>query len=219
MQLFLLRVARLLLAGVACLIVSTAPAVAADGYQDVLNVWSTVEAPPMPTAQPVTVSHETTALLILDIEELTCNAERRPRCLETVAPIAALMEKARTAHMPVVYSLTPKGTRDTILPPVAPRHGDQVVQASVDKFLNTPLESLLQELRVKTVIITGTAAHGAVLHTATGAAQRGLDVIIPADALSAESPYIEQAATWLLLTGPATAKRVTLTRTTDITIE
>jgi len=188
-------------------------------YKDILESWKAVDVPETPPMQSVSVDHSTTALLILDIEELTCNADKRPRCLDTVPRIAGLMQKARNAKMPIIYSLTPKGARETILPPVAPRHGDQVVQASVDKFLNTPLETILEDLRIKTVIITGTAAHGAVLHTATGAAQRGLQIILPVDGLSASSLYIEQAAVWLLHTGPATAKRIVLTRTTDIAIQ
>lgn len=188
-------------------------------YKDVLNIWKTAEIPDAPSVEPVSLDHATTALLILDIEELTCNADKRPRCLDTVPRIAELMQKARNAKMPVIYSLTPKGARETILPSVAPRHGDPVVQASVDKFLNTPLETILEDLRIRTVIITGTAAHGAVLHTATGAAQRGLHIILPVDGLSASSLYQEQAAVWLLHTGPATSKRTTLTRTADITIQ
>ncbi len=199
-------------------LLTCAPSGAAE-YKDIVRDWTSVQPPEAPAVQAVSVAHATTALLILDIEELTCNAERRPRCLETVPRIADLMRRAREAHMPVLYSITPKGTRETILPAVAPRHGDPVVQASVDKFLNTPLETLLEDLHVSTVIVTGTAAHGAVLNTATGAAQRGLQVILPVDGLSAESLFIEQAAVWLLHTGPATAKRVTLTRTADIAVQ
>jgi nicotinamidase-related amidase len=209
---------QLAMLGMALVLLAALPLRAAE-YKDISEAWSGAEAPAPPPLQSVSVDHTTTALLILDIEERTCNADRRPRCLETVPRIAALLDKARKAGMPVVYSLTTKGTRETILPPVTPENGDPIVQASVDKFLNTPLQTILEDLRVNAVIITGTAAHGAVLHTATGAAQRGLQVILPVDGLSASSLYIEQAAVWLLHTGPATAQRTVLTRTADISIE
>lgn len=202
----------------ACLLLF-APHPATAEYRDILEEWSTVQTPEKPPVQAVSVDHSTTALLILDIEELTCNEERRPRCLETVPRIEALMRKARNAGMPVIYSLTTRGTRESILPPVTPRHIDPVVQSSVDKFFNTPLAAILDDMRIKAVIVTGTAAHGAVLHTATGAAQRGLQVILPVDALSASSLYIEQAAVWLLHTGPATSQRLILTRTADISVQ
>ncbi|GFM37814.1 cysteine hydrolase [Desulfovibrio psychrotolerans] len=202
----------------ACLLLF-APHAATAEYRDILQEWGAVQVPEKPPVQAVSVDHSTTALLILDIEELTCNEERRPRCLETVPRIEALMRKARNAGMPVIYSLTTRGTRESILPPVTPRQIDPVVQSSVDKFFNTPLAAILDDMRIKAVIVTGTAAHGAVLHTATGAAQRGLQVILPVDALSASSLYIEQAAVWLLHTGPATSQRLILTRTADISVQ
>ncbi len=180
-------------------------------------VWKSVQAPENPELSSVTISPGDTALLILDIEELTCNMERRPRCLETVPRIADLMTRARKAGVAVIYSLTPKGTPETILPPVAPRNGEAIVQSSVDKFWKTDLEKILQEKNIAKVIITGTAAHGAVMHTATAAGFRGLDVILPVDCLSAADLYTEQATVQLLKTGPGTRKRITMTSSPLIT--
>ena len=175
-------------------------------------IWGQVTPPSILTLERVTLDVDSTALLILDIEELTCNAERRPRCLETVPRIAELAERARKAGVPVVYSLTSRGTPETILPLVAPQEGESMVQSSVDKFWNTELERILEDKGVTTVIVTGTAAHGAVLHTATAAGFRGLDVVLPVNCISAADPYIEQATVHLLETGPATRKRVLITR-------
>lgn len=183
----------------------------------IIEQWDQATPPPAPKVIPITVSPNDTALLILDIEERTCNAERRPRCLDTVPRIAALMEKARAHHMPVVYSQISKPT--PILPEVAPLPDEPVVSSSVDKFYDTDLETILRELGVKNVIITGTAAHGAVLHTATGAARRGFKVIVPVDCLSAASLYTEQAATWCLIDGPGTRRATTLTTSDVITID
>lgn len=214
-----LRRISLLALGLALALALPRAAETAGGYKDVVAEWSGVQPPPAPALQDVAVPPATTALLILDIEEATCNAERRPRCLDTVPHIADLMQRARAAGTPVIYSLTRRGTPETVLPPVKALPGQPFVQASVDKFLGTALESILKERGVTTVIVTGTAAHGAVLHTATGAAQRGLSIILPVDGISAETPYIEQAAVWLLLEGPATRGKVTPTRAARITFK
>ena len=119
--------------------------------------------------------------------------------------------QARVRAMPVVYSLTPTGTVENIVPAVYPLPGEPSVRSSVDKFYNTDLEKILKEKGVKTVVIVGTAAHGAVLHTATGAAMRGLNVIIPVDGMSAIETYAEQYTAWHMLNAPGTRARATLT--------
>jgi nicotinamidase-related amidase len=174
-------------------------------------VWSDAQAPENPALSQVTITPGDTALLILDIEELTCNTKRRPRCLETVPRIADLMTQARKAGVAVIYSLTSRGTPRTILPQVTPEKGEAIVQSSVDKFWKTDLEKILLEGNIRNVIITGTAAHGAVMHTATAAGFRGMGVILPVDCLSAKDLYTEQATVQLLKTGPGTRKRITLT--------
>jgi nicotinamidase-related amidase len=183
---------------------------------NVVDQWSHVAPPPAPALSTVTVSPDTTALLVLDIEERTCNGERRPRCLDTVPHIAALLARARASGMLVVYSQISKPT--PILAEVAPARGEPVVSSGVDKFFDTDLEAILANHSISTVIVTGTAAHGAVLHTATGAALRGLDVIVPVDCLSAASPYTEQAAVWCLVDGPGTRRATTLTTSRGIAI-
>jgi len=180
--------------------------------QSIDAVWNEVKLPPSPELQAVKIDSANTALLILDIEERTCNLDRRPRCLETVPKIAALMARARAAKVPVIYSLTSKGTPDTILPQIKPTPDESIVQSSVDKFWHTDLEQILADKGITSVIVTGTAAHGAVLHTATAAGFRKLNVIVPVDCLSAKDTYIEQASVQLLLTGPGTRRVVKLTR-------
>lgn len=174
--------------------------------------WGRVTPPHVLNLERVEVDPGATALLVLDIEERTCNDARRPRCVASVPAIASLLHKARNAGLSVVFSLTSKGTPETILPEVAPLEGEPIVQSSVDKFWRTDLERILADKGVNTVIVTGTAAHGAVLHTATAAGFRGLDVILPVDCLSAEDIYKEQATVHLLETGPATRKRIHISR-------
>jgi nicotinamidase-related amidase len=49
------------------------------------------------------------------------------------------------------------------------------------------LEKILNDKGIKTVVVAGTAAQGAVLNTASQAASRGLRVIVPLDGMSAEN--------------------------------
>lgn len=184
----------------------------------VIEDWSQVKPPPAVEVKSVTVNATDTAFLVLDIEERTCNAEQRPRCVESAPRIGAFLAKARAAGMPVVHSLTSKGTPETILPPAKPLPDEPIVKSTVDKFFNTELESILKKLGVTTVIITGTTAEGAVLHTATGASMRGLNVIVPVDGMSAGTLYAEQYTAWHMVNAPGTRARATLSTLGSISI-
>ena len=177
-----------------------------------------VKAPAPVELKAVEVNATDTALLVLDIEERTCNMETRPRCVASAPRIGEFLARARAAGMPVVHSLTSKGTPDTILPQALPLPGEPIVQSTVDKFFNTELDAILKKLGVSTVIITGTTAEGAVLHTATGASMRGLSVIVPVDGMSAATLYAEQYTAWHLLNAPGTRARTSLTTLDAITI-
>jgi len=112
----------------------------------------------------------------------------------------------------IVYSLTSKGTPGSILPGVAPAGNEPIVQSSVDKFFNTKLETILHNRGIESVIICGTTAEGAVIHTATGAAMRGFNVIVPVDGMSAATLYAEQYTAWHLINAPGSRKRATVTK-------
>ena len=176
-----------------------------------LDVWSEIKPPPPVVLQPVHLDPKTTALLILDIEEWTCNAERRPRCPDSVPRIRGFLDQAKAKDMAVIYSLTSKGTPQTILPGVQPVGDAPIVQSGVDKFYNTELEKILRDRAIKTVVIVGTAAEGAVLHTATGAALRGLEVVVVLDGMTSANLYAEQYTAWHLLNAPGTKGKAILT--------
>jgi nicotinamidase-related amidase len=74
------------------------------------------------------------------------------------------------------------------------------------------LGDILQQADVTTVVLIGTAAEGAILHTATGAALRGYNVVVPVDGFSSSSVYAEQYTAWHLVNAPGTKKKTTLTR-------
>jgi nicotinamidase-related amidase len=186
---------------------------------NVVEVWDQVKAPPAPTLAAPTVKANETALLLLDIEQLNCNQENRPRCVEAVPAMAKFLARARNAHLPVFYSNTGGGSRETIWPPVAPRDDEPIVKSSVNKFVGTKLDDYLKAKNIKTVIVCGTSASGAALHTATGAAQLGYKVVLPVDCVPGSSLYEEQSSVWSLLNGPGTATVTTATTLEAIKIE
>jgi nicotinamidase-related amidase len=181
--------------------------------QTVVDVWDTVKAPPAPKLKSITLDPKATALLLLDFNKQTCSTERRPRCIASIPKMEKLLSTAREKGVYIVYSLSAGATPADIARELAPKGSDPVVTSGPDKFLGTDLEKILKDKNIKAVIVTGTAAHGAVLYTASGAALRGVKVIIPVDGLSAEALYPEQYTVWNLANAPRVSTEVTVTRT------
>lgn len=180
--------------------------------QTIVDEWQRVAAPPAPELKSMTTDPKTTALLLLDFNKQTCNAERRPRCIASIPKVKKLLDNARLRGMAVVYSLSPGAATADIAADLAPRSGEPVVASGPDKFLGTDLEKILKEKGIQTVIVTGTAAHGAVLYTASGAALRGIQVILPVEGTSAETTYAEQYTIWHLANAPRVSAKVILTK-------
>jgi nicotinamidase-related amidase len=187
-----------------------APALAAD----ITTEWAAVKPPPVPELKPATVDPKTTALLVLDLMKTNCGV--RPRCVATIPNVKKLLDQARGHDMMVFYTLvgampTPENMVDQGL---APRAGEYVTRGGADKFIGSPLEQRLKDKGIKTVIVTGTSAQGAVVGTSNGAAQRGFKAVVPVDGMSAEDPFNEQYAAWHLYKGgPANlTENVILTR-------
>lgn len=178
--------------------------------QTIVDEWNLVKVPPAPELKRVTIDPKSSALLVLDIVKQTCPP--RPRCVASVPKIRGLLSQARVKGMAVIYSLVGGSAADIFLE-VAPQGGEPIVTSGPDKFLGTDLEKVLKDKGVQTVIVVGTAANGAVLYTGSGAALRGLKVIVPVDGVSAGDPYIEQYTAWHLLNAPRVGPQVTLTRT------
>ncbi|HWR44146.1 cysteine hydrolase [Sporomusa sp.] len=192
----------------ALMVLWSLPACASD--KTIIDEWTSISIPTPPSLKPVVVDVSSTAFLILDIQTKT--SEQRPRCAASVPGIADFLKKAREQGMTVIYSLTSTATPADIVSQIAPLPGDPVVKSSVDKFYNTDLDFILKLRGVKSVVIVGTAAHGAVLHTATAAAIRGYQVILPVDGMSAEDAYAEQYTAWHMLNSPGTRNKAALTK-------
>ncbi len=184
--------------------------------QTIIDEWASVQAPKPPELKPVTIDPKVTALLILDIVKPICNAERTPRCVNSIPRLQGLVNLARAKGVAVIYTLGGKAAPADILKEVAPREGEPIVESNADKFFKTDLEKILKERGITTVIVVGTWANGAVLSTTGGAVVRGFQVIVPVDGMSAPSTYVEQYVTWHIANSPAT-RGVTLTRIDMIT--
>jgi nicotinamidase-related amidase len=182
----------------------------------IVDEWSSVQVPPPPALKVPTIDRKTTALLLLDFNKQTCNAERRPRCIASIPKVSRLLAAARAAGIPVLYTLGGGGAPADILKELAPATGEPVMSSGADKFVGTELESLLKQKGIKTVVIAGVAAHGAVLYTASGAATRDMQVIVPLDGISADIPYAEQYTAWHLVNAPRIGTSVTLTTIDDV---
>lgn len=187
----------------------------AAGAASIVDEWSTVKVPPPPALKAVTVDRKTTALLMLDFNKQTCNTARRPRCIASIPKVAKLLASARDARIPVVYTLGGGGAPADIATELTPAKDEPVMSSGLDKFVGTELDSILKQKGIKTVIIVGTAAHGAVLYTATAAATRNLQVVIPLDGISGDIPYVEQYTAWHLVNAPR-IETVTLTAIDDV---
>ena len=87
-------------------------------------------------------------------------------------------------------------------------------QGGPDKFLGSTLNATLKQAGIKTVIICGNSFQGATVGTASGAAQRGYQVILPVDCSAGEDVYREQYATFHLTKGGPVivTSKVTTTR-------
>jgi len=192
------------------------PSVAGDVVAD----WSTAVIPPPPELKEVTVNPSTTALLFLDIMKQGCSA--RPRCIAAVPNMKRLYDQARAHNMVIWYSLVGsngKATPDDIMDPgIKPREGEWYRQGGPDKFMGSTLEPVLKQAGIKTVIVCGNSYQGATVGTASGAAQRGYDVIVPVDCSAGENVYNEQYATYHLAKGGPVivTSKVTMTRSTMI---
>jgi nicotinamidase-related amidase len=205
------------LAGVSCCVLVLALAgfgPSPASANDITKEWDSVKPPPVPEVKPATVDPKTTALLALDFMKTNCGV--RPRCAATIPVANKLIEQARAHDMLVIYTLVgenpkPDGMADGIQ---KPREGEWIERGGADKFINSDIEQRLKAKGIKTVIVMGTSAQGAVVGTSNGAVQRGYQAVVPVDAMSAEDPYNEQYAAWHLYKGGPVylPKNVTLTR-------
>jgi nicotinamidase-related amidase len=152
----------------------------------------------------------TTALVVVDMQNDFVAPEgslRVPDAQATVPTIADLIRRFRAAGARVVFTQDTHRDGDpefAIWPPHAvegtPGHAivddlhplpeDTVIRKPrYDAFYGTPLDHLLRQWGTRTLVICGTVANICVHYTASSAALRWYDVVIPRDAVSALDPF------------------------------
>ena len=147
------------------------------------------------------------------LDFLQQNCGHRPRCLAEMPAMKKLLDAARAASATVIYSGFGKVPPSDIIKDVAPTANEPMIHSDADKFLDTDLDKMLKDKGIKTVIVVGTGANGVVLVTASVAAEKGYNVIVPVDGISGNDLYSEQFTAWNLVHAtPTFAKLVTLTR-------
>lgn len=181
----------------------------------IVNSWKATELPAPPELQSITVDSAHTALLILDMYANSCVDSQRPRCVKTLPAVQQLLATARANKLKVIYSGSPPGMpAPKIVDALAPLKDEPMVRGPADKWLGSDLEKILTAGGIKSVIVVGTSAEGAVLYTGTGASLRNLATIVPVDGISSVDPFGELLTVWQFKNGPAiVTKNVTLTRT------
>jgi nicotinamidase-related amidase len=176
----------------------------------IVDEWASIKAPSAPALKEVKVDPKTTALLMLDFMNQNCG--KRPRCLATIPAMKKLLADARAHKVAVVYSIIANTTPADVITDVAPQADEPHVQSGPDKFLRTDLEKILKDKGITTVIAVGTSSNGAVLFTASGAAFRGMNVIIPVDGMSSVDAIAEYATVLDFQTAPLLSNKTTLTK-------
>ena len=166
------------------------------------------------------------ALVVIDMikEHLTPGMPLEvPRAREIVPALAARIDAARSEGTPIVYVVDSHDPADEDLdavegwgahaiagsegtevwPAIAPRAGDRVVtKATYSAFTGSQLGTVLDELRVETLVLTGCLMELGVLATATDALQRGFAIEVPPDAQAGANAMTEQVAMSILAIMP-----------------
>jgi nicotinamidase-related amidase len=150
---------------------------------------------------------QSTAVLIVDMvsEYRFPDADRVLRgARKAVKGIARLRARAHTAKVPVIYvndtagkwesdqkaflrrCLQPTAPGHDVVAAIAPTPADYFMfKPKHSAFFGTPLQALLQQLKIKRLAICGVTSHQCVLFTAMDAHVRDYDLAIPSDCIGA----------------------------------
>jgi nicotinamidase-related amidase len=128
-----------------------------------------------------------TALVVIDVQNGVVNgADQRDA---VVTNIAALVERARGADIPVVWvqhadeELIRGSDEWQIVPELTPEGTETVIEKHYgDAFEDTTIESVLSDLGVGKLIVTGAETDACIRSTLHGAFVRGYDALLVSDA-------------------------------------
>lgn len=127
------------------------------------------------------------ALIVVDVQNAV--VEHAHRRAEVVGNIGALVDRAREAHVPVVWiqhsdaELVEGSDEWQIVPELRPAADEVVIGKKYnDSFEDTDLEKELSSLGVGRLYVTGAQTEWCVRSTLHGAVTRGYDTILVEDA-------------------------------------
>ncbi|WP_020660248.1 cysteine hydrolase family protein [Amycolatopsis benzoatilytica] len=132
-----------------------------------------------------------TALLVVDVQNgvVTGNHERDA----VVANVATLVAKARQAEVPIVWvrhsneGMAPGSAEWEIVPELVRSENEPVVEKTYgDSFEDTTLESVLADLKVGKLVVSGAQTDMCIRSTLHGALARGYDATLVSDAHTTE---------------------------------
>jgi nicotinamidase-related amidase len=144
------------------------------------------------------MASEKTTLLVIDVQRgilndpiLARKKEINRAFDETVSRIAGLIERARTASVPVIYMqhdggpghrLEPETSGWPIRDEIAPRPGERVIhKRACDSFFETSLDAELRAGGIKQLVICGCMTQYCIDTTVRRAVGLGYDVVLAAD--------------------------------------
>jgi nicotinamidase-related amidase len=169
-----------------------------------------IAVPEIPHTEHVALDAATAALVVVDMQHDFVSdggSLQVPDASATVPAITDLVRRFRAAGARIVFTQDTHREGDPefrIWPPhaIEGTHGWQIVdelhplpedtvlrKPRYDAFYGTPLEHQLRVWGVTTLVICGTVANICVHYTASSAALRWFDVVIPRDAVSALDPF------------------------------
>jgi nicotinamidase-related amidase len=143
--------------------------------------------------------------LITDFDFPDGTAVRRALARHAAA-IRALLDSARTHRVPVIYAndnlgpwrsdamaliahcTQPRRSGATLVKQLCPAPGDEIIlKPRHSAFYGTPLEALLDDRKIDTLVVVGISAESCVWMTACDAHTRGFGLVIPADTMAGAS--------------------------------
>jgi nicotinamidase-related amidase len=169
------------------------------------------EGPNRPEPKPLNLESKATAILVLDLNA-RCDDPKQV-CSKITAPLGDFLDRARSAGVPIIYTVSAAAKGKPIGELAAPlkrKESEPIIYPDAfDKFVGGELQTLLKDKGAKTLVITGSSTNFAVLYTATTATRmHRYNVVIPMDGVNASSRYEHEYAIHQFTVLPSEANKL-----------